>query len=215
MFRRFIQTNNQMVKDYRGVFILRIATHMQSEWWLLQPLNYKMQQIEWRRYQVLELSSKGHNQSEISRILQVDKSNISRDMSYLREQSRINIRKYVDERLPEEYEKCMVGLTAILKEAWNTAEQASDRREKIQALTLAKDCYSMKLELLTNATVIDDAIKFVSNNLLKDQKNEKAKHRKAKHSDSSTDSNINKNDIQRFEEENNESGESNTTNQTF
>jgi hypothetical protein len=27
---------------------------------------------------------------------------------------------------------------------------------------LAKECYSMKLELLTNATVVDDAIKFVS-----------------------------------------------------
>ena len=36
------------------------------------------------------------------------------------------------------------------------------KREKIQALSLAKDCYSMKLEALTNATVIDDAISFVS-----------------------------------------------------
>jgi hypothetical protein len=37
-----------------------------------------------------------------------------------------------------------------------------DRREKIQALSLAKECYSMKLDLLTNATVVDDAIRFVS-----------------------------------------------------
>ena len=37
-----------------------------------------------------------------------------------------------------------------------------DKREKIQALSLAKECYSMKLELLTNATVVDDAIRFVS-----------------------------------------------------
>lgn len=33
-------------------------------------------------------------------------------------------------------------------------------REKIQALSLAKECYSMKL--LTNATVVDDAIRFVT-----------------------------------------------------
>ena len=39
---------------------------------------------------------------------------------------------------------------------------AEDKREKIQALSLAKDCYSMKLDLLTNATVVDDAIRFVS-----------------------------------------------------
>jgi hypothetical protein len=37
-----------------------------------------------------------------------------------------------------------------------------DKREKIQALSLAKECYSMKLELLTNASVVDDAIRFVS-----------------------------------------------------
>jgi len=28
-------------------------------------------------------------------------------------------------------------------------------------LSLAKDCYSMKLDLLTNATMVDDAIRFV------------------------------------------------------
>jgi hypothetical protein len=42
--------------------------------------------------------------------------------------------------------------------------QAQDNKEKIQALLLAKDCYSMKLDLLTNATVVDDAIRFVSSN---------------------------------------------------
>jgi hypothetical protein len=53
-------------------------------------------------------------------------------------------------------------LTAITKEAWNTAANTEDKREKIQALSLAKECYSMKLDLLTNATVVDDAIRFVS-----------------------------------------------------
>ncbi|MFL6365097.1 MAG: hypothetical protein ACJ719_07850 [Nitrososphaeraceae archaeon] len=28
-------------------------------------------------------------------------------------------------------------------------------------MSLAKDCYYMKLDLLTNATVVDDAIRFV------------------------------------------------------
>jgi Bacterial regulatory protein, arsR family len=121
------------------------------------------QQIEWRRTKVMELLSKGEsNQSEIARVLRVDKSIISRDISYLRQQSKDNIRKYIDERLPEEYEKCMVGLTSILREAWNTAQNTQDKRERIQALSLAKECYSMKLELLTNAIVVDDAIKFVS-----------------------------------------------------
>jgi hypothetical protein len=83
-------------------------------------------------------------------------------LSILREQAKTNIKKYIDERLPEEYEKCLVGLTAITKEAWNTTQNTEDRREKIQALSLAKECYSMKLDLLTNAAVVDDVIRFVS-----------------------------------------------------
>ncbi len=83
-------------------------------------------------------------------------------MFFLRQQAKRNIRKYIDERLPQEYEKCLVGLNSIVKEAWGTSQQAQDRREKIQALSLAKECYAMKLELLTNATVVGDAIRFVT-----------------------------------------------------
>jgi hypothetical protein len=41
---------------------------------------------------------------------------------------------------------------------------AGNRRTKIQVLSLAKDAYAMKTELLTNATVVDDAIRFVAAN---------------------------------------------------
>jgi DNA-binding MarR family transcriptional regulator len=101
----------------------------------LRQMSTKMQQqVEWRRTKVMELLSKGEgNQSEIARILQVDKSIISRDIAYLRQQSKTNIKRYIDERLPEEYEKCLVGLTAITKEAWNTAANTEDKREKMQA----------------------------------------------------------------------------------
>src|ERR687886_135646 len=111
----------------------------------------------------MELLSTGEsNQSDMARILQVDKSIVCRDIAYLRQQAKDNIKRYIDERLPEEYEKCLVGLNAIIREAWNTAQSTEDKREKIQALSLAKECYSMKLELLTNATVVDDAIRFVA-----------------------------------------------------
>jgi predicted transcriptional regulator len=120
------------------------------------------QQVQWRRDKVQELCSKGYSQREISQVLQIGLATVNRDISYLRDQSKANIKRYIDERLPEEYEKCLVGLTAITKEAWNTAANTEDKREKIQALSLAKECYSMKLDLLTNATVVDDAIRFVS-----------------------------------------------------
>jgi uncharacterized protein YchJ len=131
----------------------------------------------------MELLSKGEsNQSEIARILQVDRSIICRDIAHIKQQFKENIRRYIDERLPEEYEKCLVGLTAILREAWNTSQQAEDKREKIQALSLAKECYSMKLELLTNATVIDDAIRFVAS-----EKSQGKEHQVKSSSDSSNE----------------------------
>jgi hypothetical protein len=129
----------------------------------------EQQSIQWRRDKVQALSSQGSSQREISKILQVGIGTVNRDLSYLRQQAKENIKRYIDERLPEEYEKCLVGLTAILREAWNTSQQTEDRREKIQALSLAKDCYSMKLDLLTNTTVVDDAIRFVASERSKEK----------------------------------------------
>src|SRR5919197_1453803 len=94
-------------------------------------------QVQWRRDKVQELCSKGYSQREISQTLQVGLATVNRDISYLRNQAKANIKKYIDERLPEEYEKCLVGLTPITKEAWNTLQQTEDGREKIQALSLA------------------------------------------------------------------------------
>jgi predicted transcriptional regulator len=119
-------------------------------------------QVEWRRDKVQELCSKGYSQREISQVLQIGLAIVNRDISYIRNQAKTNIKRYIDERLPEEYEKCLVGLNAITKEAWNTAHDTEENREIIQALSLAKECYSMTLDLLTNATVVDDAIRFVS-----------------------------------------------------
>jgi predicted transcriptional regulator len=136
----------------------------------MNSLSSSVNNVEWRRSKVSELSSQGYNQSQISRILRISQPTINRDIIYLRQQAKENIKRYIDERLPEEYEKCLVGLNAITKEAWNTAQQAEEKREKIQALSLAKECYSMKLDLLTNATVVDDAIRFVSSKSKEKQK---------------------------------------------
>jgi len=38
-----------------------------------------------------------------------------------------------------------------------------EKKERMQALSLAKECYAMKLDLPSSATVIDRAVKFVVN----------------------------------------------------
>jgi hypothetical protein len=168
-------------------------------------------QVEWRRTKVLELLSKGDSQSDIAKVLRVDLPIISRDVYFLRQQAKSNIKKYIDERLPEEYEKCMVGLTAILKEAWNTSYRTEDKREKIQALSLAKECYSMKLDLLTNATVVEDAIRFVSNRTnekLRSSSNSNEDNKESKEPDYDEDED-------QLEEEQEEESSETTLNQVF
>ena len=66
-------------------------------------------QVEWRRDKVQELCSKGYSQSEISQVLQVGLATVNRDISYLRNQAKDNIKRYIDERLPEEYENVLLG----------------------------------------------------------------------------------------------------------
>jgi hypothetical protein len=172
-------------------------------------------QIEWRRSKVAELNSQGHSQPEISRILQVSIGTVNRDLSILRQQAKDNIKKYIDERLPEEYEKCLVGLNAITKEAWNTSEQTEDKREKIQALSLAKECYSMKLELLTNATVVDDAIRFVSQKTIEKLKSSNDSNEDDKEESKEPDYDEDKDQLEEEQEE--ETGEINeaTINRVF
>jgi hypothetical protein len=51
-----------------------------------------------------------------------------------------------------------------LKEKWNIAQQQNTQgntKEKMQALSLVKERYSMKLDLLTNSIVVDDVIRFI------------------------------------------------------
>ena len=53
-------------------------------------------------------------------------------------------------------------MNSILKEAWTSSQTENIKGDKIKALALAKECYAMKLELLTNATLVEDVIRFVA-----------------------------------------------------
>lgn len=117
--------------------------------------------VEWRREQAQLLASHGYSQRDIASKLQVSLGTVNKDISFLREQAKKNIQEYIDEKIPEEYEKCLTGINSILKESWDIANNAKDSREKMQALSLAKDCYSQRLDLLTNSSVISDSIRFI------------------------------------------------------
>ena len=122
----------------------------------------KQRELKWRRVQVLELASKGYNQREIATRLQLDTAAVNRDIMFLRQQTQDNLQKHIHEVVPEEYQKCMVGMKSILKKTLEIAETVTDPRVKLQAHAVAEDCYKYILEISTNAGIVSDALKYVT-----------------------------------------------------
>jgi predicted transcriptional regulator len=137
-----------------------------------------MYSLEWRRSNVLELSSQGHSQPEKARILQISQPTVNRDISYLRGHARQNLQKHIQDKLPEEYQNCMTGINQVLKICWEIVTKSRnvnnddgnqtitmvDNKTTPQALALINDCNKYKMDLTTNGVVITDAIKFIQTN---------------------------------------------------
>ena len=124
----------------------------------------KSEQVEWRRNKIQELAVKGFRQTDIAQMLQIPRSTICKDISFLREEAVKTIKNHISDRLPYEYNKCLQGLEEIIKESWiiaTKADKTGDTKEKLQSLSLIKDTYSTKMDLLTNANLLADSIKFV------------------------------------------------------
>jgi Trp operon repressor len=65
--------------------------------------------LEWRRNKVQELLVQGFSQWDIADNLRVDQSAISRDINYLRSQSKQKIRKYIDEHFQMNMRNVLLG----------------------------------------------------------------------------------------------------------
>jgi hypothetical protein len=123
--------------------------------------------IIWRRNKVNELSIKGFSQAEISRMLQISEATISKDITFLKEEAKETIKNHIHDKLPYEYKKCISGLEEIIKESWIIlahSEKIGNTKDKISSLALIKDTYNTKMDLLTNASLLQDSIKFVEQN---------------------------------------------------
>ena len=102
----------------------------------------KQQQIEWRRGRVLELSSQGRKERDIAAIFQIGKTTVDRDLVFLRKQAQENLKSHIQERLAEQYQKCMIGLNQVLKMGWDIVHNdSSTAANRLQALALINDSY--------------------------------------------------------------------------
>ena len=95
--------------------------------------------------------------------MQVGKTTVHKDLAYLSLQTKESPRTHVQGKLPEEYQKCMVGINQVLNMAWSIVNKSAgvDDKTRLQALALINDCNKYKMDLTTNGVVITDAIKYV------------------------------------------------------
>jgi hypothetical protein len=129
---------------------------------LSSKLTYGKEAIEWRRSKVIELASQGYSQHEIAAKLQIAKGTVSSDLTYLRQQAQDNLQKHIHEVVPEEYQKCMVGMKRNLKQVLEIAEGSSDPKLKLEARRIANDCYRYIMDLCTNAGIVGEALNYVT-----------------------------------------------------
>jgi DICT domain-containing protein len=166
------------------------------------------QQIEWRRAKVLELRSQGRSQREIADIIQVGIGTVNRDLSYLSKQAQDSLKTHIQERLPEEYQKCITGINQVLKTCWNIANKdTTDDKTKLQATAIINDSYKYLMDLTTNGVVVTDAIKYVQSSREKLKADKEVNNMGSKKPDYNNDS--------KLEEEIRDTDQTKTVNQIF
>jgi hypothetical protein len=66
---------------------------------------------------------------------------------------------YFDHKLPFVYDECLLALSSLQKKASEMSENSeTEDQTKDQVLSISKKCIINKLDLLTIATVVEDAM---------------------------------------------------------
>jgi hypothetical protein len=130
--------------------------------------NIKRTQIEWRRSKVQELLVKGNNHYEIAGVLQVSRPTITRDIEYLRQQAKENMKNHIAD-LPFNIKQATDGLNKLISMLYDVQDldvmksqgrKASDH-VRVLAIGLIKDCIREKIEILTSQGAVNHALDFV------------------------------------------------------
>src|SRR5919109_1814427 len=122
-------------------------------------------QIAWRRQRVLTWAACGKQPYEMANELQVSEFTVKRDLAFLQNLAKQEMKDWVDQRMVWEYTKGLVLLDHIKMRSLKIADETTDDRNKLTALRLAADTEMYKDKLLSGgptvlmAQEIDDKLK--------------------------------------------------------
>jgi hypothetical protein len=122
----------------------------------------KQQQLEWRRERVLALLAEDYSQNEIASILQVSPASISKDVAYLKDQSRLLLRIHLKQNFPLEYQQALINLKSVRREAREMLRKPkTDDRVKARLFIVIKDITESIMNLVLKGDEIGDTITFL------------------------------------------------------
>jgi hypothetical protein len=115
-----------------------------------------------RRSTVHSLMAKGMNQYEVAGILQCGQETICKDVAWLREYYKQQMHHYISNRLPELWESCLTQLHSTMAAVAKIAEDPNiPTHDKLHAHSLMVDCIEVKEELISDPTIIKEAMDIV------------------------------------------------------
>jgi Trp operon repressor len=122
----------------------------------------KQQQLQWRRHRVLALLAEDYSQNEIASVLQVSPASISKDVAYLKDQSRLLLRVHLKQTFPLEYQQALINLKSIRRQAREMLRKPeTDDRVKTRLFIVIKDITESIMKLVSQGDAIDDTIAFM------------------------------------------------------
>lgn len=117
-----------------------------------RPKPHSTKQIRQRREKVLILLSKGMNQTDIAKELDVNRNTVMRDIKELNEWTRKGLYDMAKQSLPTMLYSCLIGLNEAEKEAWKLYNNEDNdpeitRWHKVAALRLLIDVNKSKFKM--------------------------------------------------------------------
>jgi hypothetical protein len=115
-----------------------------------------------RRETIHTLMAKGYNQYQTAAILQCSQETVCKDVAWLRNYYKQQMHHYIENRLPELWESCLTQLHSTMAAVAKIAQDSNTTtHDKLHAHSLMVNCIEVKRDLLSDPTIIQEALDIV------------------------------------------------------
>jgi hypothetical protein len=117
-----------------------------------------------RRHTLHTLMAKGLNQYQAASVLGCSQETVCNDVAWLRNYYKQQMYHYIENRLPELWESCLTQLHGTMAAVAKIAEDPNTpTHHKLHAPSLMVDCIKVKEGLMSDPTIIQEALQLVDN----------------------------------------------------